>query len=298
MGARRSRSPTRSERRTLSTRGATILDRFPRHLDARRGRQARSATWSTALATELDVQTSQLGQVRRGATRSREAEQERDLLLLAGFDGFDDDLLDVLRRAGPRRHRGRRGEAAGAAADADLTLVASTTGTAADAFTRCPTRAPMSPARAPRLETALARGRALRRPGSTSCRASRRRRRLVLARQRHGRRRCSARRRRTSGSRSPHVEHEPDGYWHLASAATGRAGAARHAPGDPAGGDVLAADASARARGEPVPARTTSSRSRGATATGSHRQRGGFETVPVDGDRARLGRPHRRSRWS
>jgi hypothetical protein len=78
------------------SRATTILDRFPRHLDAAQpGKVFGNVVGS--LAQGLDVQTSQVGQVRR-AHRLSEAEEELDLLRLAGLHGLTSDALAVLRR--------------------------------------------------------------------------------------------------------------------------------------------------------------------------------------------------------
>ena len=220
------------------SRGATILDRFPRHLALDEdGKLFRVVV--DGLANDLDVQTSQLGQV-RVARRLREAEQEHDLLLLAGFHGYDDDLLDVLRRRRAALVTAADAvKAAGGAADADLTLVASTTGTEADDVHTVPRRGRRCHRRARRLETAL-REAARYTPWLDLVRASVG---TQIALQRgngtvDGLLGGAA---TALGLEVTHVEHEPDGYWHLATCRDRVTLARPHAPDDPPGVDVLAA---------------------------------------------------------
>ena len=67
----------------ISTRTTTILERFPRHLDLTREDKV-FAQMVNGLARELDVKTMQIGRVRK-AHRLDQAEELRDLLLLAGL---------------------------------------------------------------------------------------------------------------------------------------------------------------------------------------------------------------------
>ena len=78
----------------VSARALGILDRFPRHLELARPDKL-FAEVVDALAEGLDVQTAQVGRVRR-AHRLDHADEERDLLLLAATHGLRDDDVAVL----------------------------------------------------------------------------------------------------------------------------------------------------------------------------------------------------------
>ncbi|HEY1365828.1 MAG TPA: hypothetical protein VGF23_01900 [Gaiellaceae bacterium] len=79
----------------LSGRARAVLGRLPRHLLAdERGKLLGSV--AGALGSGLDVQALQLGQVRR-AHAFGDAEQERDVLLVAGLHGLRSERLDLLR---------------------------------------------------------------------------------------------------------------------------------------------------------------------------------------------------------
>jgi hypothetical protein len=77
-----------------SGRTRTILERFPRHFDAARPGTL-FAEVVQALSAALDVQTAQVGRVRR-AHRLAHADEPRDLLLLAATHGLRDDDFAVL----------------------------------------------------------------------------------------------------------------------------------------------------------------------------------------------------------
>jgi hypothetical protein len=79
-----------------SARASAVLSRFPRHVDADAPGK-RFAAVAEAPGQELDVKTSQLGRIRR-AHALGDADQERDLLLLAGLHGFRAQDFDLLGR--------------------------------------------------------------------------------------------------------------------------------------------------------------------------------------------------------
>jgi hypothetical protein len=78
----------------LSGRARAVLGRLPRHLLADERGKLFGAV-AEALGGGLDVQTLQLGQVRR-AHAFRDAEQERDLLLLGGLHGLRRERVELL----------------------------------------------------------------------------------------------------------------------------------------------------------------------------------------------------------
>jgi len=90
----------------ISPRALAILGRFPRHLDAARPDKLFAAVVH-ALEVDLELQTSQLGRIRR-AHRLGNADEVRDLLLLAAAHGLRAADFDVLAR----RFSGSRGGAA------------------------------------------------------------------------------------------------------------------------------------------------------------------------------------------
>jgi hypothetical protein len=80
---------------TVSGRARAVLGRLPRHLLAgERGKLVGDVV--EALGGDLDVQTLQLGQVRR-AHAFGDAEQDRDVLLLAGMHGLRAERVELLR---------------------------------------------------------------------------------------------------------------------------------------------------------------------------------------------------------
>jgi hypothetical protein len=79
-----------------SARTSAVLSRFPRHIDADAPGKRFEAV-ADAPAQELDVKTSQLGRIRRSHALG-DADQERDLLLLAGLHGFRAQDFDLLSR--------------------------------------------------------------------------------------------------------------------------------------------------------------------------------------------------------
>jgi hypothetical protein len=121
----------------VSGRTNTILDRFPRYLEVTRPGKMFSVVVG-ALSQGLDIETSQVGQVRR-SHRLGEAEQEADLLLLAGLHGMTGHALDVLRRRIAQIIQAAESVvAAGAAADADLQIVEEAVGLPALRFAPFP----------------------------------------------------------------------------------------------------------------------------------------------------------------
>lgn len=79
----------------ISKRANTILQRFPRHLDLTREDKL-FAQVVNGLARELDVKTMQLGRVRK-SHRLGQADEMRDLLLLAGLNDFQPIRFDLAR---------------------------------------------------------------------------------------------------------------------------------------------------------------------------------------------------------
>ncbi|MGI6655696.1 MAG: hypothetical protein ACOX5Z_02500 [Desulfobulbus sp.] len=79
----------------LSVRATTILSRFPRHLDLTREDKV-FARMVEALARELDIKTMQTGRVRT-AHRLGQAEEVRDLLLLAGLHDLQPIHFEIAR---------------------------------------------------------------------------------------------------------------------------------------------------------------------------------------------------------
>jgi hypothetical protein len=102
---------------TVSTRAATVLSRFPRHL----GLDAPGTLFGDVvdgLAGHLDRMLSDLGRVRR-AHRLMQAEERSDLLLLAALHAMRADLLEPVRlrvAAALARAAGLRGDATAQAA--------------------------------------------------------------------------------------------------------------------------------------------------------------------------------------
>lgn len=138
----------------MSGRPAAILDRFPRHLEAGAPGKLFGAVVEAA-AQGLDVQTTQIGKVRR-SHRLSEAEQEADLVRLAELHGFTVQHLDILnRRVAALVHAKDLVIGAGADPTADLHAVADALGLAADMFAPFPAEgADLTAARA-RLALAL-----------------------------------------------------------------------------------------------------------------------------------------------
>ncbi len=83
-----------SEKR-ISKRAAAILARFPRHLDLTRDDKV-FAQVVNSLARELDIKTMQIGRVRK-AHRLGQADEVRDLLLLAGLHDLQPIRFDLIR---------------------------------------------------------------------------------------------------------------------------------------------------------------------------------------------------------
>lgn len=106
---------------TTSTRTPTILERFPRHLEADQPGKL-FGTVVDALAGELDVKTTQLGRIRE-SHRLAEA-SERDLLLHASLHGLRQQDFEILSErlaaAGSLRRKLTKG--AGEGADAVKSL--------------------------------------------------------------------------------------------------------------------------------------------------------------------------------
>ncbi len=80
----------------ISTRAATILGRFPRHLGLVREDKIFAGVVH-GLSRDLDIKTMQLGRVRK-AHRLGQAEEIRDLLLLAGLHDLKPIRFEILRR--------------------------------------------------------------------------------------------------------------------------------------------------------------------------------------------------------
>ena len=83
------------QEKLISSRATTILSRFPRHLDLTREDKV-FAQMVNGLARELDVKTLQIGRVRK-SHRLGQAEEWRDLLLLAGLHDLKPIRFDIAR---------------------------------------------------------------------------------------------------------------------------------------------------------------------------------------------------------
>lgn len=79
----------------ISKRAATILARFPRHLDLTREDKV-FAHVVNSLARELDIKTMQIGRVRK-SHRLGQTDEIRDLLLLAGLHDLRPIRFDIVR---------------------------------------------------------------------------------------------------------------------------------------------------------------------------------------------------------